>query len=486
MSFLRCSLAALLLAANAWCQTPTSEIPPPFTEFADAFRKAHHIDVADSTGFDAQSVLTRDWISEKVGVFDLLYPRPGLDTKARQEELRDLVTCIIELEGLWLEWFGSGDPADVGRADAAYLKRWLGSAHLQEFKLSDTKLGIFAMFGASDKELATAARLVSVFSDGIALGYKPKGDTRPQIMFAPTREEFLELVAFFGWADADLRGTFWDNSAARWSECYWNATQVLSLEDAPSKANPSKPWAGVTMNLKAPTGVVEHVASRSTHSLCTTFFGYALDPAFQSGLCQNAAIALYGRNNARSGGAGRGNSVDGWSMFVPGGLSQGGILPGMSADSAWRSTFGSDWFVKPLHDSQRVASKDASQGREKISTFEVTADDKVKKLFQRAPFFGAAAMTKAVPAREFLSDYLEFFRAYKSCFVHWLFEEGAGKPGKPSHAKLALLLRSVASAADGAKFEELIAQCYGQPWSAADAKPDNLEWSFLAWLGRQK
>ena len=486
MSFLRSIFVSIVLATTVQSQTPPTDTPPPFAEFATAFRKSHHVDAADPTDFDAQVFFEREWVFEKIGAFNLLYPRAGLEDKARQEELRSLATCIIDLEALWLEWFGQGARSDVTRADLSLLKRWLATARPQASKLAEPKLGLFAFFAATEKELSAAARVVTVFQDGSALGYAPKTDIRPQILFAPTRKEFLDVVSFFGWVDPERQGLFWNSGAGRWSECFWNATQVLSLEDPPNKVDPSHPWDGVTMNLKSATGIVEHVATRSAHSLCTTFFGYALDPAFESGLCQNTAIALYGRNNSRSGGSGRGNSVDGFSMFVPGGQKQGGQLPGFSADSPWRVTAGADWFVKPLRDSQRVSSKDSTQGKEKTSTFELLSTDHVRKRFVRAPFFGDAAATKEVPTKEFLPDYLEFFRAYKSCFVHWLFEEGSGKSGKPSHAKLGELLRSVAVAADGVRFEALLTQCYAMPWSAPEPKPDNLEWTFLAWLARQK
>ncbi|HTF90557.1 MAG TPA: hypothetical protein VK843_19220 [Planctomycetota bacterium] len=483
--FHRVSLVSVLLAATAWCQTPISDPPPPFAEFAAAFGKAHHVE-SDPANFDVQAFFVREAVFERVGPFDLIYPRTGLESKPRQEELRAMASCIIELEALWLEWFGTGASAEAARADLALLKRWLATGRPQPAKLSDPKLGVLDFFAASDKERDAAARVTAVFQDGTALGYKPKTETRMQILLAPTRKEFLEFVAFFGWADPDHRAAFWDNGAIRWTECFWNAIQVLSLEDPAGKMDLAHPWDGTSMNLKWATGAVEHVSTRSAHSLCTTFFGYALDPAFESGMCQNTSIALYGRNNARSGGSGRGNSVDGISMFVPGGQKSGGRLPGYSADSPWRATAGSDWFVKPLRTSQRVASKDASSGKEKTSTFEVTATDNVKKLFVRAPFLGDAAANKEVPAKEFLPDYLEFFRAYKSCFVHWLFEEGAGKSGKPSRDKFAELLRLVASSPEGARFEDLLSKAYGLPWSGADPKPENLEWTFLNWLSHQK
>jgi hypothetical protein len=67
-----------------------------------------------------------------------------------------------------------------------------------------------------------------------------------------------------------------------------------------------------------------------------------------------------------------------------------------------------------------------------------------------------------------------------------MLEEGAGKSGKVSHAKLAELLRTVAAAAEGTPFDELVAQSYGQPFSAPDPKPESLEWNFLLWLSRKK
>ncbi|MEO6709797.1 MAG: hypothetical protein ABIP42_09460, partial [Planctomycetota bacterium] len=107
MPFLRVSLVPLLLAATAWCQIPVSDPPPPFAEFAAAFGKAHHVE-GDPANFDVQAFFAREWVFGQLGPFDLIYPRTGLDTKARQEELRSMATCIVDLEALWLEWFGTG------------------------------------------------------------------------------------------------------------------------------------------------------------------------------------------------------------------------------------------------------------------------------------------------------------------------------------------------------------------------------------------
>ena len=102
----------------------------------------------------------------------------------------------------------------------------------------------------------------------------------------------------------------------------------------------------------------------------------------------------------------------------------------------------------------------------------------------RAPFFGSAAQGKELPPPEFLTDYLEFFRAYKSCFLHWLREKSTPKPDA-SRAKFAELLRQVAEAGSAAGFEELVSEVYAIPLSAADLSKDSLEQRFLAWLATQ-
>jgi len=112
------------------------------------------------------------------------------------------------------------------------------------------------------------------------------------------------------------------------------------------------------------------------------------------------------------------------------------------------------------------------------------SDDTSKRTFVRAPFFGSAAQGKELPPPEFMTDYLEFFRAYKSCFVHWLRDESAGK-GEGGEAKFAQLLRQVAEAGSAASFEELVAEVYAVPLASADFSKDNLELRFLAWLAGQ-
>jgi hypothetical protein len=84
-----------------------------------------------------------------------------------------------------------------------------------------------------------------------------------------------------------------------------------------------------------------------------------------------------------------------------------------------------------------------------------------------------------------MTDYLEFFRAYKTGFVHWLREKSQGKPAE-GRAKVADLLKKAAEAGGAVSFEELIVEVYAMPYSDGDLAKPSLEMSFLRWLAGGK
>jgi hypothetical protein len=96
---------------------------------------------------------------------------------------------------------------------------------------------------------------------------------------------------------------------------------------------------------------------------------------------------------------------------------------------------------------------------------------------------GAAAKGKETPPNDFMADYMEFFRAYKTGFVHWMRESAAGEG---SRAKFAKLLRTANEAGSAATFDELVQETYGVPLSGPAAEPQSLEWRFLAALAAKR
>jgi hypothetical protein len=229
------------------------------------------------------------------------------------------------------------------------------------------------------------------------------------------------------------------------------------------------------------TGLAQHVAQRTGVTLCWHCFGAALDPAFELAIGQTIVVDLYGENNTRSGGSGRSNTTDGITAFIPGGNSAGGALPPTNAESSWRTTLGKDYFAKPLRESQKMGAKSGKTKDEKLAYFQLLNDTGNKRFPVRAPFFGSAAQGKELPPTEFMSDYLEFFRAYKTCFVHWLREESEAKAAD-AHVKFAKLLQKVAEAGGAAAFQDLVAEAYGEPYSDLDLAKSSLEMRFLHWL----
>jgi hypothetical protein len=239
------------------------------------------------------------------------------------------------------------------------------------------------------------------------------------------------------------------------------------------------------MDGREPTGLEQHVAQRAAVSLAWHSLGRKLDPAFELGLAQAIVIDLYRQNNTRSGGGGRGDEDAGTVAFVPGGNSAGGMLPPSNIDSVWRSTLGADYFVKPLEDAQKAGSKSAAKEKdEKAAFFQIRSDDTSERLCVRAPFFGSVALGKELPPRQFLQDYLEFFRAYRAAFAHWLRDE-SGSKREAARAQLATLLRRCAESGYAATFEEVVLEVYGVPFSSKESAVDCLENRFLAWLAKR-
>jgi hypothetical protein len=506
MNLQACLHSLLLPALLALAPTAATGDGLAWAELAEAYRARQGVqDVTPGEDPVAafQTVLERGFCRARIGVFDVHYTRSLLTEEARAEELRGTCIALLDLQVAWIERFGNGQgEAKAAAADIAKLKKWLLKARVTKKALESPAVDFIAYFGGGAEEAALVGRIGDELVAQRGLGFTPRRQRPVQIAFAPTRRDFLELVAYIGWLDEPWRGTYWVDGATNWTEFYWNDLQVVGLEYPPVEAG-ADPFIGAAMNGEdgEETGLWQHVAQRGVHSLCNFAFDRSLDAAFEAGLAQELVAFLYGESNTRSGGNGRGSSRDGWSMFVPGGQSQGGWLPKLSADSHWREKKGADHYVEVLKLAQREGGKDARNARDKLPFFVIRHDDGIQRRTVRAPFLGGAARTKELPPAEYLGDYREFFRAYKGCFTYWLCEHAEGN-AKKSRAKLAQLFERVAASVpaesgesswrteeeeevDPDAFERILAEVYGRPWSAEEAEPASLEWEFLAWLAKQ-
>jgi hypothetical protein len=454
-----------------------------FAHLADQYLAAHPIEGKRPGDIGLQDIIDTYYVTADVGAFEVKFPRSFMSDKPVTDDFKGVVTALLDLQSLWLDWVkASGDGVAQARTDLASLKQFMKNARVTggATKVPD----FFAAFGGSEQIEPVVKRFRDSYRSGSAYGFTPHSSYPQTILISPNREDFTALAALLGHFEESGRSLYWNQGLISWTEFGWNDLQILAIQYPPVKPRGDDLSEGIAMNSREPTGLMQHIAQRAGVALCWYCFGKALDPAVELGIAQTLVVDLYKQNNTRSGGGGRGNETAGMTAFIPGGNSNGGALPPTNAESSWRSTLGTDYFEKPLKDAQKAAVKAAKSAEEKALYFTLRSDDTSKRFFVRAPFFGTAAQGKELPPPEFLVDYQEFFRAYKTSFIHWMRETGAPKPAE-SHDKFAELLRKVAEVAGAATFEELVKEVYGEALSASDSSAPSLEWSYLAWLAKK-
>ncbi|HVS09791.1 MAG TPA: hypothetical protein VMS76_07940 [Planctomycetota bacterium] len=470
-----------MLVRTAACLLLATVIAPQgdrldHADLARAFVAAHGLAEVPESELELEPVLERDYVATTLGAVEILYPRLFLGERERVGELRQVAMAVCDLESKWIEWtHAGGEGARAALADLAELRKALKSAKAGPIGASAPR-ELLAALGMKEAQLATSRRLAQAALSGEAFGLRPRFGRAARIVLAPTRRDFLQLAAFAGLADPPQRASFWHPGIASWTELWWGDLQVVCLEYPPARAG-ADPLLGLAMDEREPTGLLQHVVQRAAISLSWTCFGAMVDPAFELGMADELVIEVYGENNVRSGGSGKSSATSAYSVFIPGGASAGGVLPPISADSRWREGAGKDHFQKVLRDSLKAAR--GPRG-EKPGAFQLATADGRKKADGRAPFFGRHVQGKTLPPPEMLSDYMEFFRAYRTCFVWWLREEAFGAESGERFAKL---FQRMADSGLSDEFEAVVAEVYALPLSGPDASQDSLEWRFLAWLG---
>ena len=454
----------LLLAPLAPAASPAPPSTPPggeldFTalaaELAERCGGASKVEAALEEGFERT----------QLGIFEVYFPEHALKEHAKLR--RGALQGLIDVQRAWLELFADEEAAERGLELLDELTKW---NRRQE---------------AGVPVPASAAELSELIKTGAPFGYAPLAAKPARLVLAPDRRDFQRMVAFFGASDPNLRGLYWHDGVRVWTEFWWNDLQVVSLEYPPVAGDGDDPGEGIPMDFREPTGLEQHVGQRGAMALVWYYFGEGLTKTMELGLAQLLVIDAYGENNVRSGGSMRGSATEAFSAFVPGGNPNGGFLPPINADSDWRADKGKDHFVKALRASQKSAGKKPPRkGKyEKLAWFDLRNGDGRHPV--RAPFLGELTLGKEQPPAQFSSDYMEFFRAYKTAFIHWLRTEGTGSK-KTAPASFRTLGQKIAEGKGEADFEQLLEEVYGMPLTAEDGTPDSLEWKFLTWLSKQR
>jgi hypothetical protein len=460
---------------------------PDFAAMAARYREQRGLAGQPSGREAVEAALASQHARLELGLFDLRYPWAALADEKRGDELREIALVLIDVQARWLAWL---DGREKERKPAtpeplATVRKWVAGWKSSALRAAAGERAAHpdfaAIAGASPAVNEAIAAMRSGMRSGSLAGLALEG-VPTLLVLAPSRSEFNGFAAFVGESIEQARGFLWTSTLTQRIEFHLDDLVCLALEHPA----PGGGEGGVSMSEREKTGLLQHVAQYAGDRLVRHFGRGGLDSGLHMGVAVDLVIDVVGENNSRVFGDHEGNSTPERRKFVVGGR-DGGKLAKLDADGVWRAGRGADHFVKILHDVQKEAGKVASKeiaGAPKDGSFLLfDRDSPGENEIVTAPFLGDAAGAKAV-ASNYLADYQEFLRAYRSAFVHWAQHEFAVKPpvaGSP----FARLLHSAATE-PGRSLAERVEEAFGVPLTSDDPKQDALEWRFLLWLAKQR
>lgn len=472
-------LSPLLLAV---CLCPVSAAQDlPYATLADRFLAEHGQADVTPAAFELEPFLRERFLHTQAGLFDLYLP-PG--AARRQSDLRDyqrVVMAVLELQQGWLSWLDPGgrELREV-RKDHVALLKWVKRWEIADLAQHSRESGgsTLEILGAKHAVREASERLAGFLTAGGALLAREDGQREPLVL-VPDRETFTQFLCLGGWKYADLRSVYWQPDIVNWTNFYIDDVKVLAMQFASPNRSPGDYTTGLRMDYKTPTGLEQQIVQLAANSMFANYYGERVPPSLAGALAINLVIDQFGECNTRVDGDLRARRSSAVEIFVPGGNPAGGILPPNMADSRWRENQGSDYFVAELR-----RALPAKRGRKPLGTFELLDERERNSAEVTGPFLGiAAAVAEPLPTT-YLGDQLEFLRAYRSCFVHWLQAKGAGSSKKACAASFAELLRGLASIEDASQLEQVFKDVYLKPLSSTEMEKKELEARFLTWLAK--
>lgn len=462
----------------------------PHRQLAEELLKRFGVDPAsDPRAVTLDALLAEHFFHAKFGLIDLAVDAVHVADEELADNFLKTATAVTRLQARFVEQSGASDEA-AKRAlqDADLVIDWLGSA--RGGKLAKAAAGkpgdLLTSLAPKAPVVEAAARFEQYMRSGAALGLARDGTPAEVVILAPKRKHFHELLGLFGWLLPELQATYWNDGTVSWTNTYINSATVVALEYHTGDLARDAIYAGTDTNERHPTAMQQQVVQLAANSLITSLYGERVPPALVGAMAINLVIDVHGECATRVDGDLRQRRTDAREMFVPGGQSEGGMLPTNYANSRFRVDEGKDHFVKPLKDSQSAGATQASQERKKgkVEHFQLLDDNEAKRHIVSAPLLGTPAAAQPPLPTEFHGDGAEFFRAYRTCFLHWLETEGGGAK-KKSAELYGALLRELAALDSAGSIEVAIEKVYGKPLSSAAPGKNDLEGQFLAWLAKQ-
>ena len=514
-----CFAAGLLLVAPLRANLPHSHSVPGATilmaqdgglDFEalaqDSLRRRGLADRTPET-FDFREYCSRDFVHLEVGLFDLFMEEASFGERKHGERFFQVAASLARLQVDWLDWVDPADQVAKEQEDIAKdLVKFLESVSMAGLAEASASTGEAAMesreaadlwtrLEVKEDRLATFRELAEYLQTDGGLGLQRERTPEPIVLY-PDRGSYVELIAVAGWARPEARSRMWSADVFTWTNFYVNEWRFVSMEYGVPNADASSYRQGIPMESRSATGLEQQICQLASLGLFDNYFGGRIPPAVAGGLSVNLVIDLFGECNTRVDGDLRERRKEAREMFVPGGLSEGGVLPPNLADSRWREFHGKHRFLRILKESQKKGAS-AVKGRDrkdKVRYFELIADDEIERTVTEAPVLGKGAKGLGSLPNQFYGDRLEFARSYSSGFLYWLREKGGGRKAKDSHLKFASLLRTFANselpdsggilaAEPESNFDEVFAGEYDRLLSDPDLDPKvSLEGAFLHWL----
>jgi hypothetical protein len=457
----------------------------PHEKIAKDFLVMHGL--ADKAPGDVSidAVLARDFVSTRVGFFDVYFPIAGLE--GRSGDLKECLAALLDAQEQILDWSKpAGRDQKVVRADLKTVSGWVkgmraaGAAKIKDAGGKD----LTALLSAPEAVTAAQKRLAESLGKGEALGLSLDPPARLRVLLAPTRREFVELVCFVGWWSEEWKSTYWVDSIADWSTCWMDDVQVIALEYAPGGHAPDDYASGEALNKRDPKVMEQQLVQLSVYRVFEYLYGERVPVAFLGGLAMNLVIDQFGEINTRVDGDLRGRTAARREVFVAGGASGGGFLAKNSAETRWREDHGKDRFVRVLRLSQKEGDGLDKELKNRLAGFAVRSDAGGEVHAVAAPFLGAAAAEAKPPPDAFAGDFAEMQRGYKCAFIYWL-QAKSDSAEKGAREKFARLLEKLAD--PSVEFESVFPAVYeGAALSDPAAGKESLEGQFLVWLSKQK
>lgn len=464
--------------------------------------------------FTFDEYCSRGFVHLEVGLFDLYMEVASFASKEEGQRFFKVAASLARLQVDWLDWV---DPEDkvakeqevIAKDLVKYLESVsLDSVYAKGFGTSTgddglegdaQALDLWTRLSIQEKRLETFRELAAYLQSDGGLGLERERQREPIVLY-PDRGAYVELIALAGWARPEARARMWSPDVFTWTNFYVNEWRFVSMAYGVPEADAGSYRQGIPMEARGATGLEQQICQLAALGLFDNYFGGRIPPIVAGGLSVNLVIDLFGECNTRVDGDLRERRSDAREVFVPGGLSEGGILPPNLADSRWREFHGKHHFLRMLKESQKngAASVKGKDRKDKVRYFQLLADDEIQKTVTEAPMLGKGAAGLGTLPPEYFGDRLEFARSYSSAFLYWLREKGGGRKAPESRQKFADLLRTFANSelpdAGGilaevpeSNFDEIFAGAYDRLLSDPALDPDvSLEGAFLHWLPKAR